>query len=815
MNASYDWLKAFVDFDLTPAELRDLITRRVATVDELVALRADLAPIVVARVAEAKRHPNSDHLWVTKVDAGGPELLDVVCGAPNVQQGKLYPFAPTGTVMPGGLRIERRKIRGETSNGMLCSARELGLGQEHDGIMELSVSAPPGTPFLRALPVGDTRLVLDVLPNRPDLLAHVGVAREIAAAVGRPLRLPEIPEAAPAGEGAAPPAAGVTAVDVRVDDVAGAPRYAGRLVRGVTVGPSPAWLAARIEAVGGRPINNVVDATNYVMHELGQPLHAFDAAKLAGRRVVVRRARAGETLVTLDGVERALDPEMTVIADAERPQAVAGVMGGASSEVTDGTTDIFLESATFDPRRVRATRRRLGLSTDASYRFERGVDPELAPFALERVTQVLRAVAGGEPAGEAVDVYPVPRPPVALSLRTARIARLLGEPVPAEEAAALLGAVGFGVQPGDDDATLRVAVPSWRGDVVAEVDLIEEVARLRGYDSFSDELRPYRPGRVPDAPLHLTARRIREAMVAAGLLETRAMPFVAGDDAGYVRVLNPLAENEAHLRRSVLETLARRAEYNLAHMQRNVRLFEIGAVFAPDDAGAGTLPREETRAAALVMGLRRPPHFTESDPPDFDEWDAKGVAERLAESAFPGAAIELRPAGGGGEVLWEVAVDGAVRGTVRRLSLDAPAWAAPAFGIEVELGVVDSGRVAPPGENAHVEPGTTPERPTPLPAYRPLPSMPPVSRDVTLLLPPAVRAADVERVIRDAAGEILESAAVTADYRGAELPAGTRAVTWKLTFRHPERTLRDKEVDGRREKLLRTLEAELGVIQRS
>jgi phenylalanyl-tRNA synthetase beta chain len=812
MNASYDWLRAFVDFDLTPAELRDVITRRVATVDELVALRADLAPIVVARVAEARRHPNSDHLWVTRVDAGGPELLDVVCGAPNVQQGKLYPFAPTGTVMPGGLRIEKRKIRGETSNGMLCSARELGLGQEHDGIMELSVSAPPGTPFLRAVPVGDTRLVIDVLPNRPDLLSHVGIAREIAAAVGAPLRLPEIPFA-PENDDPAPGTPGaVGAIAVEVEDVEGAPRYAGRLVRGVRVRPSPAWLKARIEAVGGRSINNVVDATNYVMHELGQPLHAFDAAALAGGRVVVRRARAGERLVTLDGVERELDPEMTVIADAERAQAVAGVMGGASSEVTEATTDVFLESATFDPRRTRATRRRLGLSSDASYRFERGVDPELAPFALERVTQVLHAVAGGEPAGQAVDVYSTPRRPLALVLRLARVARLLGEAVPAAEVAMLLGAVGFGVQPDEEEGLLQVAVPSWRADVTAEVDLIEEVARLRGYDAFPDELRPYRPGTVPDAPLHRVARRVRDEMTAAGLLETRAMPFVAGAPEGYVRVMNPLAENEAYLRRSVLETLARRTEYNLSHMQRNVRLFEVGAAFAPD--GAGALPREEARAAAVITGARRPPHFTESDPPDFDEWDAKGLAERLAGAAFPGAVVELRPLGEG-DALWEVAVDGAVRGGVRRLRLDAPEWAAPAFGVEVALGVVDSGAVAPAGENAHVDAGAAPARALPLPVFRPLPSMPPVSRDVTVLVPDGVRAADVERVIRATGGDILESAVLTADYRGSELPPGTRAVTWKLTFRHPERTLRDKEVEGRREKLLRTLETELGVTQRA
>ena len=811
MNASYDWLRAFVPFDLTPAELRDLVTSRVATVDEIVALRADLASIVVARVAEAKRHPNSDHLWVTKVDAGGGELLDVVCGAPNVQEGKLYPFAATGTTMPNGLKIERRKIRGETSNGMLCSARELGLGQEHDGIMELSVAAAPGTPFLEAVPLGDTRLVVDVLPNRPDLLSHVGLAREIAAATGLALRLPDIP----AGDGAIAPltSASVAAVDVTVEDTEGAPRYAGRLVRGVRVGASPAWLATRVESVGGRSINNVVDATNYVMHELGQPLHAFDAAKLAGSRIVVRRARAGETITTLDGQTRTLDPEMTVIADAERPQAVAGVMGGSTSEVSEETTDLFLEAARFDPRRTRRTRRALGLATDASYRFERGVDVELATFALDRLAQVILAVAGGELAGDVIDIRSEHRPPLSIRLRVARVARLLGVPVPGEEIAQLLGAIGFGVSSGDADSVL-VAVPSWRSDVTGEADLIEEVARLRGYDRIPDELRPYRAGRAGDAPLSLAAHRVRDEMVAAGLLETRAMPFVRGADETHVRVINPLAENEAHLRRNVLETLSKRAEYNLAHMQRVVRLFEIGAAFAPD--GRGTLPTEEMRAAALVLGARRPTHFTDGgETAVVDEWDAKGIAERLAGAAFPSAPVELRPAGSR-DVLWEIYADGERRGEVRRVPLDAPVWAAPAFGVELTLGTVDSGAVAPPGENAYVHPasGSEAARGARAPRHIPIPTTPPVVRDVTLLVPSAVVAADAERVMRAAGGDILERIDVVADYRGPGLAAGTRAVTWQLTFRHPDRTLRDREVEGRLDKLLRTLESELRVVLR-
>ncbi len=434
MNASVEWLSAFVDTGLSATAVRDLITAHTATVDELVALRADLAPIVVARVVEEAAHPDSDHLHITKVDMGTGELLDVVCGASNVRAGKLYPFAPTGTVLPGGLKIEKRKIRGQTSNGMLCSARELGLGDEHEGIMELDLDVAPGTPFLEAMPTGDARLVIDVLPNRPDLLSHLGVARELAAVTGRPLRLPDIgvddiSVRDPKRFRRAGNAGGVV---LHLEDATLASRYMGVVIRGVTVGASPSWLVARLVAIGSRSINNVVDATNYVLHELGQPTHAFDLGaldldtQLPEKTVVVRTAKVGETLVTLDGVTRTLTPEMTIIADSVKPIAIAGVMGGRETEVGPSTTDIFVEVATFDAARTRRTRRAVGLSTDASYRFERGVDTALAPIALERVAQLIMSLAGGEVQSTPVDLYAGEPQRTPVVLRAARLARLLG-----------------------------------------------------------------------------------------------------------------------------------------------------------------------------------------------------------------------------------------------------------------------------------------------------------------------------------------------------------------------------------------------------
>ncbi|HUQ45747.1 MAG TPA: phenylalanine--tRNA ligase subunit beta [Gemmatimonadaceae bacterium] len=816
MNASVEWLHAFVDTGLSAPALRDLITAHTATVDELVALRADLAPIVIARVVEEAPHPDSDHLHITRVDMGSGELLDVVCGAANVRAGKLYPFAPTGSVLPGGLKIEKRKIRGRTSNGMLCSARELGLGEEHDGIMELDLDVAPGTPFLDAMPVGDARLVIDVLPNRPDLLSHLGVAREIAAVMGRELRLPDIgtndvtvPESRRFRR-----AGNAGGVVLHLEDASLASRYMGIVIRGVRVGPSPQWLVDRLAAVGSRAINNVVDATNYVLHELGQPTHAFDLAtldlesQLPEKTVVVRTAKPGETLVTLDGITRALTPEMTIIADSAKPIAIAGVMGGRETEVSEATTDILVEVATFDARRTRLTRRAAGISTDASHRFERGVDVALAPRALERVASLIMSVAGGSAPTAPVDLYAGEPAREPLVLRLPRVARLLGVSIPAQRVAELLRAVGCQADVETTSAALHVRAPTWRRDLVAEVDLIEEVARLHGYDRLPDEIRPYRPGTSADAPLWDTSARLRDALSGAGLLEARPTPFVSGGD-GHVRVRNPLAENEAHLRRTVLETLARRAEHNLSHMQGNVRLFEIGAVFVP---GEDVLPDESVHVALLVMGDREPTHFTNAKPGSFDAWDAKGLAELVASVAAPGEPVELQPVGEG-DLLWRIAIGGASRGEVRRVPLDAPVWASPAYGIELELAAVSNSDVAPAGEHAHGAPVAPVARATS--PFRPLPVTPAAEFDLALLVPEGVRAADVERVIRGAAGELLERLLAFDLYQGTAVETGHRSVAWRLTLRHPERTLRDKEIDGRRARILSALQTELHVRQRS
>ena len=815
MNASVSWLNAFTDAPKTAVELRDLLTGHTATVEEMIALRDDLKDIVIGKVIEEAPHPDSDHLHITKVDMGTGELLDVVCGAPNVTAGKFYPFAPTGTTLPGGLTIQKRKIRGHTSNGMLCSARELGLGEEHDGIMELDVDVAPGTPFLSAVDVGDTKLVVDVLPNRPDLLSHLGLAREVAAVTGTDMQLPdigvsgiEIPE--PKRFRRAGNAGGIV---LHLEDARLATRYMGAVIRGVKVGTSPQWLADRLAAVGSRSINNVVDATNYILHELGQPVHAFDLdsvdpePKMPEKTIVVRSAKDGETLVTLDGVTRKLTSDMTVIADSVNPIALAGVMGGQSTEVGENTTDIFVEVATFDTPRTRRTRRAAGLSTDASYRFERGVDVAVAPRALNRVSALIVALAGGTVEHAPVDLYAGDAARTPIVLRTSRVARVLGVSLDASRIAQLLKSIGCAADVEEGNAAIHVIAPSWRRDLVAEVDLIEEVARLHGYDALPDTIRPYRPGTSNDAPLWTLAARLRDALTGAGLLEARPMPFVAGDDE-HVRVLNPLAENEAHLRRSLMETLARRAEFNLTHMQGNVRLYEIGSAF---EKGSDVLPDESVRVALLVMGDREPSHFTNAKPAQIDAWDAKALAEMVARISASKAELVANDAGG--DVLWNILVDGETRGHVSRVPLDAPVWASPAFGVELVIGRMPNGDIAPPGEHAHGEPA--PPAPRTVAKYRPLPATPASEFDLALLVPDSVMAADVERVIRAAAGDLLERLVAFDVYEGPGVDAGHRSVAWRLTLRHPERTLRDKEIEGRRAKILSALQSELNVRQRS
>lgn len=786
MNISRRWLEEFLRRPLGAQDVAERLAMLGAPVDAIEPVHGDLAPIVVALVEAVGPHPDADRLRLCLVNDGGAERKHVVCGAPNVTAGRRYPFIRVGGVLPGGLRIEKRKIRGQVSEGMLCSERELGLGQEHDGIWDLAVDAAPGTPLLDVLPLADDRFVVDVTPNRPDLLGHKGVARELAASLATPFRLPVIPGASGDVPNAIRSGAnGETGgVHVGIEDRDGCARFHGAVIRGVTVGRSPEWLRRRLEAVGARSINNVVDATNYVMLEHAQPTHAYDLGKLRGPAVVARRARAGEQLITLDGQQRSLDPSMTIIADAVGPIGIAGVMGGAGSEVDAGTTDLFLECAWFEPAQVRRTRRTLGLSTDASYRFERGVDLWAAPESFRRLIELVLSVAGGQVEGAPVDLWPLVTHPPRIFLRLDRVARVLGMELDQQTVERHLVAIGATCVAKPEERRIAVDVPGWRPDLVEEIDLIEEVARMHGYDAFPSDLRGFRTGPKADAPIAGILTQVRRAMTEQGLHEVITLPLVAPDGAPGVKLLNPLSSDESQLRRAILPSLRAQAERNWSALTRDIRLFEVGTVFAP--AGAGERPVERTHVAAVISGGRAPAHWT-AMPSDVDLWDLKGLFERAVRVAHPGAGIEA-VAGG-----WEARdASGTACGWAQPVTADLPPWAAPLFGVEV---VVD-------------------EAPRQRTRFVPLPVTPASDRDVTLLVPDGTSSAAIMAAFARSGVPVLESVKIVNEYRGPRVAEGTRSVTVRLRFRAPDRTLESGEVDRAEARILSVLERETGVRRR-
>jgi phenylalanyl-tRNA synthetase beta chain len=528
-----------------------------------------------------------------------------------------------------------------------------------------------------------------------------------------------------------------------------------------------------------------VDATNYVMLELNQPMHAYDAATLRGAALLVRRARAGERVVTLDDDERKLDPEMVAIADAEGVIGLAGVMGGASTEVSQETRDVLLEAAFWDPPRIRRTRRALGMSTEASYRFERTIDRWGGGDAMRRCIELVLATGGGELADAPLDLWPEPSHPPRVFLRPARVARLLGVEVPWNAIEQYLVAIGATVVSKPDDGRIAVDVPGWRPDLVREVDLIEEIARLHGYDTFPSDLRPFRLGALPDAVEEAAVSAVRRGMVEQGLYEVSRLPLGPAEGEESVRLVNPLSADDAWLRRRLLPGLVRLVEGNWANHVEDVRLFEIGTAWAA--AGRGERPLEERRVAAVLTGRREPRHWSGTGEDRFDLWDLKGRFAAAVALAIPGGVVQVE------RNVWVARdAEGRVVGEAGPLAADAPPWAAPLFGFELVL-------------------DPSPRRP---PQFTPLPATPSSERVLALLLPQGVTAAQVQDVLGRAGGALLERVDVESDYRGAELPAGTRSVAFRLRFRASDRTLRDAEVDQTETRLLAALAEELGVRRR-
>jgi phenylalanyl-tRNA synthetase beta chain len=765
MKVLLSWLRDFAPLDASPAEIGDALGMLGTPVEEMVELGKGLDGIVVARVLELRAHPNADRMQLVDVDAGDGEALQVCCGAFNMAVGDLVPLATIGTVMPDGWTITRAKKRGEWSNGMLCSPTELHMGGDADGILVLDPGvAEPGTPLKDALGiVEDVLYDLEINPNRPDAMSVSGVARDLAAHFGVPFTLP-----APAVVESDPPASDL--VTVEVEDPVRCGRFTARVLRGVEVRPSPAWIADRLTALGMRPINNVVDASNYVMLELGQPSHPYDLALVPGDGLRVRRARDGETIVTLDDVERRLDPNDLLICDAEDvPNGIAGIMGGASSEISDATSDVLVEMAWFEPMPIAKSSRRLGVRSEASARFEKGCDPEVIDLAHARFIELLGDAVGSVAAGM-VDVRgTVPdRSPV--RVRTSRVNGLLGTSLTGADIRALLEPIGFASTPaGDDDND--VVIPSWRFDSAVEIDVVEEVARTFGYDRIGAVVPPsVHFGAL--SPRQSDRRRVRDVLVGLGLAEALPNPFLAPDDLRRcglpddgITIANPLIADESVLRTSLLPGLVKTVAYNESHRVAGAALFEIGHVFRRP-AEPQPLPDEREHLAVAVAGREAP--------------EAVHLWEALAEAlAVPDRSLRAADAPGLHPTrAAEVVVAGVVIGRLGEVDpgvLDAYGVGERVAWLEIDLGLLLD---LPHGE-----------RP-----YRVVSKYPSSDVDLAFVVDDAIPAAAVAGAVRAAAGDLLVRFELFDVYLGTGVAEGARSLAYRLRLQAPDRTLTDAEV---------------------
>ena len=797
MKLPLSWLKEYVDVTDSVDGLRDRLTFSGVEVEGIETIGVETASMVVGEVLAVEPHPNADRLRVCRVSDGQTEH-QVVCGAPNVAVGMKAAFAQIGAVMANGMQIKAAKIRGVASSGMLCAEDELGLGEGHDGILVLDPSWPAGTP-LRDV-IGDPEVVFDleITPNRPDCLSILGLAREVAVLYGLPLRRPE----PVLREGGAPAS---TEVQVDVEDSADCPRYTARIVRGLTVKPSPDWMQRRLRLCGIRPINNLVDVTNYVLLESGQPLHAFDRALLKKNRIAVRRARSNEVLVTLDEQARTLSPELLVIADGTDPVALAGVMGGAGSEIRSSTTEVLLESASFHPSLVRNASRSVGLRTESSHRFERGVDIEGVEWASRRAACLLAELGGGTVAPGIVDAYPHPAPSHSIGFRYDRMNALIGIEIDVAEVQRIFTSLGLGVRdPHREGCTLDI--PSFRTDLTREVDLIEEIARVHGLDKIPARQPTGRivPGATNgDAP---GLRRLRDILAGLGLQETMNYSLVSeqllglfGTTASPIVLPNPISSEQSALRPSLVPQMAESLARNRSRQIDEAAFFEIGRTFRTDPAPGES--EEDTRIGIGLLGPVGKSALQKRQPTEPGEaflW-LKGLIDALV-GALGLTGCEYRPA-------------------------DLPAYER-GFAAEIWLGAERVGeigllhrrirqewRISDPLPLAELRAEPLLGARQDIARFTPLAPYPPVSRDMALILDKTVTHGQVLAQIRQRAPKELESIQLCDIFVGESIGEHRRSLAYSLTYRSTERSLTDEETnrlhDGVKNRLKEALGAEI------
>jgi len=790
MRISYRWLKELVDFDLGVEDLAYRLTTLGLEIESIERPGAEIREVYIGRILDIKPHPDADKLVVCQTDVGQPEPLQIVCGAKNMKVGDLVPTAVVGATLPGDFSIGRRKMRGIESQGMMCSSKELGLGQDHAGLLILPGDLPVGADAIPLLGLDDAILEIEVTPNRGDWAGMVGVARELAASLEIPFNLP----ATDLVEG--DQAAGELS-SVIIEDPELCPRYIGRVLTDVTVGASPLWMVQRLVHAGQRSISNLVDITNYVMLETGHPLHAFDFHKLLENKIVVRRAKHGETIRTIDEQVRKLDEHTLVIADASNPVAIAGIMGGYDSEVSADTSAIFLESAYFKPQSIRRSAKALGLQTESSARFQRGADPEMARFAIDRAVELIQKYAGAKVARGALDEFPGQTAPRTVALRYDRTNLLLGGEVMPDSQCKFLQRLGFHVELTSSEGC-NVRVPSWRHDVQQEADLIEEIARIYGYDAIPVTLPRVRKTEQIYAPAEKPLRSLRHFLAGLGLAEIMNLSFGAPADlekAGLgsaaetmIRLQNPLSENHAGMRVSLVPAMLQTVATNLRRGVDAVGLFEIANVYLPVEGQE--LPEERLDLCIALSGRRGERHWSQ-EPRSVDFYDIKGIADAIAD-AFG--------------VTWttEAGETGSLEvGHTAKLSLDGTGIGA--FG-RVRAEVAGRFELERPVYLLDIELPRILATQKPDRHFQPVSVFPPSLRDMAVLLDDAAAAGDVLEAARSAGGKLLQRVEIFDVYTGKQVPEGKKSIALGLVFQAPDRTLTDKDTQKSWDKILRTLQ---------
>ncbi len=795
MIVTYNWLKEFVDFDYSPQELADRLTMLGLEVEGMTSIGAEFDTVIVARLEKVEPHPDADRLTVCQVD-NGTEVVQVVCGATNHKTGDFIALAQPGSVLPGDFKIKKSKIRGQQSGGMLCSEKELGLSGESAGIMILDRSYEVGMPVFEALQIKDTVLEIGLTPNRPDCLSVVGVAREIAAMCGKPLNLPVaeiVARGADINESAS----------VEIVDPQGCPRYAARMINNVKIGPSPAWMVQRLEAVGMRSINNVVDVTNFVMMELGHPMHAFDFRHLDKGKIVVRRASLDESFTTLDDAKHKLTSEDLMICDGERSVAMAGVMGGLNSEVQDDTSTILLEAAYFNPISIRRTSKRHGLHTESSHRFERGADIDMIPVALDRAAALIAELAGGEISPGVIDEYPTLLPKAKINLSAANTEKILGIHVDIQQVSSLLRGIGLNVASGkiDDAGTVEVGVPSFRPDLEREIDLIEEVARLYGYDNIPVTMPRACLERQVEKPELKLEIAVRNLLVGCGFSEIINYSFFAPGDAARlqlaegdqrlesVRILNPLNEDQAVMRTTLVPSMLDTLSRNFSHRSTDLGLFELRPVFFP--VGDETGSRQELHLAAAISGQRAPLGWNQAKG-TVDFYDLKGVVEKVLallgvkDPCFRSENSEtyLHP-GKSAQICSGKTVLGYIGELHPQVQQD--------FDLDQEVYLVDLNLDEVFAVAGNYTPFAVPSR------------FPAVERDSALLLDETIETRNVLDVARKNLGKLGQDVVVFDVYKGQGIPEGKKSLAFRVRYGSPDKTLTEEEVAKAHGKLVRAV----------